>query len=104
MVPNRIITSAHQPVPRAPNRLDHRIVAELGAESAHVYLDDVGIAVEVEIPYVLEDVALRHNLVGMSQQMLDDREFAAGELDLPTAKPHPSRRRVKSQIARLEHG
>src|SRR6185437_12272012 len=79
-------------------------VAKLGAESAHIYLDDVGIAVEVEIPYVLQDVALRQHLVGMAQQILEDREFTAGELDLPAAKPHPSRRRVKSQIARLEHG
>ncbi len=81
MVASRLITSGDQPVPGAPNSFDHRAVAgpvQLGAESAHVHLDDVGIAVEVEIPYVVEDVAFRHHLVGMVQQVLEDRELARG--------------------------
>ena len=39
----------------------------------------------------------------MVQQIFKDREFAMGELDLLAAQPHPSRRRVKPQIACLQH-
>ena len=78
IVARRLITGDDQPVPGAPNGLDQCTVArtvQLGAESAHVYLDDVGIAVEVEIPDVVQNVALRHHLVGMVQQQASMASF-----------------------------
>src|SRR4051812_5975895 len=104
MLASRLTTSSDQSVPGATNSFDHRLIAmQFGAKSAHVNLDDVGIAFEVEIPYVVQDVAFRQHLVGMMQQVLEDRELAAGELDLFATQPHPSGRRVKPKGSLFEH-
>ena len=56
-----------QPVARAADGLDRwppeRLV-ELAAQMPDVDLDDVRVAVEGEVPHVVEDLPLRHDLAG----------------------------------------
>src|SRR4029077_20872577 len=106
IVARRLITSGNQPIPGAPPCVDHCAVIgppQLRAKSADIHLDDVGIAVEVEIPNVVEDVAFRQHLVGMMQQVLEDRELAAGGDGLLAEKRPAPRRWIQPRVARLEH-
>src|SRR3954453_1496989 len=104
MLASRLTTSGDQSIPGATNGFDHGLIPmQFGAESSHVNLDDVGIAFEVEIPYVVQDVAFRQHLVGMMQQVLEDRDVGGGERVFSPAEPHPSGRRVKPKGSLFEH-
>src|SRR5512132_2525975 len=97
----------HQPVAAAADRLDggppERPV-ELVAQVAHVDLDDVGVALELVVPDVLDDLPLGHGLAPAAEQELQQGELAGGQLDLGLAPPGPLGRRVQAQVAGLEHG
>ena len=62
-------------------------LVELLAQMADVHLDDVRITLEREVPHVVEDLGLRHDLAGAAHQELEHRELACGERDLDVAAP-----------------
>src|SRR5512133_3571441 len=97
----------HQPVAAAADRLDggppERPV-ELVAQVAHVDLDDVGVALELVVPDVLEDLPLGHGLAPAAEQELQQGQLAGRQLDLGLAPPGPLGGGVQAQVAGLEHG
>ena len=89
----------------AAHGLDRRAAerpVELVAQVADVDLDDVRVALEVVVPDVVEDVALRHDLALAAQQVLEQRELARRQVDSAPAPPRG--RRVEPEVAGLEHG
>src|SRR5436190_14331866 len=48
-------------------------VVDLAPEVADVDLDDVGVAVEVLVPHVLEQVGLAHHDVGVAEEIFEHR-------------------------------
>ena len=66
---------------------------------ADVHLDDVRVALEGEVPHVVEDLGLRHDLAGAPHQELEHRELARGERDVDVAAAAPVRDRVEGEVA-----
>src|SRR5919109_2957362 len=63
------------------DRADQPARAELLAQLLDVHIHDVGAALVVRIPDVLEDACARAHLAGMSHQEFQQRELLGGELD-----------------------
>ena len=84
---------SHRPPPagtRAADRLDRRAVerpVHLVAQVPDVDLDDVGVAVEVVVPDVVQHLALRNDLPASAQQVLEQRALPRGQRDLRVAPP-----------------
>src|SRR3990172_5013102 len=76
---------------------------QLVAQMQDVHLDDVGIAFEVVVPHVVEDLPLRQDVPLAAEQELQDRELAPGELDLRLTTPAAARRGGAPQVARHQH-
>ena len=98
--------AALEPVARAAHGLQ-RLQAEgrvdLLAEVAHVHLDDVGVAGEVDPPHVVEDLRLRRDAAVLAHQVLEQRELACSEPDVDVLAPCPSSSRVELERADGEH-
>jgi hypothetical protein len=77
---------------------------ELVAQVAHVDLDDVGVALELVVPDMLEDLTLGDGLAPAVEQELQQGQLPGRELHLDRAPPGPLGGRVEAQVAGLEHG
>ena len=55
---------------------------DLAADAAEVDLDDVGVAVEVDVPGVGQELGLRHGRAGVAHQVLEDGELLARQVDV----------------------
>src|SRR4029077_20817752 len=90
-------------VPRPPDRFDgaamERLV-DLASEVTDVDLHDVRVAVEREIPDVVKDLRLAHDLACASHQTLQYRELASGQPDLRIPAEAPVRDRIDGQVTR----
>ena len=73
-------------------------LVELAPQMADVDLDDVGVALEREVPHVVEDLALRHDLPGAPQQELEHGELARGERHLDVAAATPMGDRIDREV------
>ena len=60
--------------------LDH-VDAELLADAADEHLDGVGVAVEVLVVEVLDQLGARHHAAGMVHEVGEQPVFVGGELD-----------------------
>src|SRR6266508_448761 len=99
-------TGADQAVPGAAHGLERPPAerrVDLAAQVADVHLDDVGVAVVVGVPDVLEDLLLGHDLVAPAHQVLEQGELPGGEADLGGATAHLAPGRVEAEVAGLEH-
>src|SRR5947207_2544726 len=72
---------------------------DLAPQVPDVDLDDVGVAFEREVPYLVEQLLLRHGLAGPAQQLLQHRELAGRELDIDVSPAAPVRPRVQDEVA-----
>lgn len=63
---------------------------DLLAKVAHVHLDDVGVALEVVVPDVIENVLLRQHRAEVANQQLEHCELSRCQLDLDVAPPGSS--------------
>ena len=71
---------------------------DLAPQVPDVDLDDVGVAFEREVPYLVEQLLLRHGLAGPAQQLLQHRELAGRELDIDVSPAAPVRPRVQDEV------
>src|SRR5262249_33983878 len=97
----RSATVGIQPVPDQPDGLDRRPaerLVEFLAQMPDIDLDDVRVAVEGEVPDVVQNGALGEYLAGTAHQELEQRELAGGEADLGVAAPDPVCGRVQPQV------
>src|SRR4051794_34889211 len=100
-------TVLSQPIPGAPQRLDalpRERYVDLAAQVADVDLDDVGIAVEVLVPHVMQQVGLADDLARMPQQVLEHRELPRRQRDLDAAPVAPPSGGVGEEFPRHEPG
>jgi len=77
-------------------------LVDLEPKLTHVDLDDVLVAVVVEVPDVLEDRALRQHLARMAHQELQHGELARCQPDLGAAAADQVLRRIELEVARGE--
>jgi len=56
-------------------------LVELAAQPGDVHLDDVGVTLEVEVPDVVEKLALGDDRARVAGEVLEDRELAGGQLE-----------------------
>ena len=71
---------------------------------AHVDLDDVGVALEGEVPHVVEDLALRQHLARPPHQELQQRELPrASASTLWRRRAAPGARPGRAQVAGRQH-
>src|SRR5579875_2546108 len=93
---------AGQPVAGSPDGLE-RLPAErdvdLAADVAHVDLDDVVVAFEVEVPHVSEYLRLGDHLPGPAHEELEQGEFPGAQPDLLLPPPAHVGGRVHGQVA-----
>src|SRR5436190_24200620 len=98
----RSATRRIEAVANAPDRLNglapERQV-DLASQVADVDLDDVGLAVEGEVPHFLERLALRQCFAGPAQQELQQRELTRGEGDFDSSSPAAVPGCVQHQVA-----
>src|SRR5581483_4350230 len=96
-----------QPVADAANRLD-RVAAErpvdLLAQVADVDVDDVGAALERDVPGAVEELRPRQRDAGAAHEQLEKGELLRGEVELVAAAPGSMGRGVEAQVADLEDG
>src|SRR2546423_3063206 len=95
-----------QAVPRPPQRRDGaRAVGrvQLVAQPAHVDLDDVGVALEVVVPHMAQDVLLGHDLALVPQEEFEQRDLPGRQLDLGIAPEDAPGDGVQAEVPRLEH-
>src|SRR5207249_5879322 len=95
-----------QAVADTPDRLDGTPAegdVDLAAEVAGVDLDDVGIAFEVVVPDVLEDLVLRNRLARPAQEVLQQRELPGRQGDVGAAAPARTGGGVQGEIPGGQH-
>jgi hypothetical protein len=73
---------------------------DLLAQVADVDLDDVEVALEREVPYVLDDLRLRQHLARPRHEELEQGELPWGELDLLVTPPAPVLGRIETEVTR----
>lgn len=64
-----------------PDRASSERCVDLAPPLQDVHLDDVGVALEREIPYMREDLGLRKRFAGGSDQVLEPRELSRRQRD-----------------------
>src|ERR1700745_3220185 len=60
---------------------------DLPAEHGHVGLHDAGVATEVVVPHVVQDLHLGQHPVGVAHEVTEQLELGGGELDLLPGPP-----------------
>src|SRR6266498_5641541 len=97
-----LATVSGQPISSAAQRLDGRPperTVQLVPQAPHVDLDDVRVAVEVEVPDVAQEFPLAEHLAAPAQQDLQQRQLPAGQGQLRVAPPGATRGRIQPQVA-----
>src|SRR5258708_26458708 len=74
----------------------------LAAEVADVDLERVGVGAEVVAPDAIEDDLARHDLPGVSQQQLEERELRTCQLHRPVASLHDASGRLEAEISHTQ--
>ena len=77
---------------------------DLAPQAAHVDVDDVGLGVEVVVPYRLEQHGAGHHLPGVAHQVFEQPELAGLELDGTPGPPDGAREKVHLQVRDHEPG
>src|SRR5688572_11015556 len=91
---------AAQRVADPPDGADQALlpIAELGPERAHVHLDDVGVAVELEAPEVVEHLSAREDVSRAPREQLEQVELAPRQVDAPAVAVDLARGDVDCQV------
>src|SRR5690606_20287893 len=106
LVLRRKLAERTKAVAGAAHRVDQVVVEvaiDLGAQAADVRLDDGGMRVEMEVPYLFQQHGARDDLSGVAHQILEQPEFLRLELDAPAAARHGPREAVELEIRNAQH-
>src|SRR5258706_13716017 len=96
-----------QPIADAADRFNGRSrerPVDLVAQVADVDVDDVRIALEREVPDVLEQLPARERLSRMLHQVLEERELLRCQIDATVAASDRVLGRIEGQVTDLEDG
>src|SRR5215475_14740673 len=77
-------------VPDAAQGVDQpwSAAVHLAAQHGHVGLDDPGVAAEVVVPHMVEDLHLGQHPVGVAHEVPEQLELGGGQLDRLPGPPH----------------
>ena len=81
--------------------MQQRVIEALvdgGAQPADVHVDHIGLRIEVQIPYGLEQHGARDHLAGAPRQELQQLEFLGGEIDFPARSRDLAAQQVELEI------
>src|SRR5262249_3446252 len=79
-------------------------VVDLASQVAQVRLDDVGLAVEVVLPDVVQDLLLRQHAFRVEQEVAQQAELGRRQVDLAPRPPDLVPVLVHLEVAIAEHG
>src|SRR5918992_4436274 len=107
-VPTRfaLATVGIQAITGAPDRLECSApegTVQLVAKMPDVDLDDVGVALEVVVPDVLEDVSFGEDVSLAPQQELQQGHLARRQVHLDVCPPGLSRPGIEAEVSGLKH-
>jgi hypothetical protein len=93
-----------QPVAHAAHGLDERraVHVDLLAQVAHVGLDVAGVAAEVVVPDVVEDLCLRQHARGILHEVAKEPELGGRELDRHAGSPDLVGVVIEREVGELE--
>src|SRR6185437_2251926 len=86
----------------APDRMQQgslKTLVDLGTQTRNMYVDDVGLRIEMVIPDVLEKHGASHHLAGMLHQIFKQAEFTRLQRQFVLAACYPVRQAVELEIA-----
>src|SRR5882724_6100759 len=89
------------------DRLDQLLIErpiDLGSQAADVSLDDVGLGVEMKIPYALEQHRTGDDLLGISHEELEQTKFTRQQFDRLAAPCHLASDQIHLEIGHLKNG
>src|SRR5580658_4148617 len=106
-VPHELIfcDRAFQHITAADDGLDQwllRAAVYLLAKLIHMHLNNVAARIEIDIPDLLEDLRLRHHLVRMADQVLEQRELPVAQIDPLTAPLYLPAPQVDIQVTQAD--
>src|SRR5215831_2628083 len=93
------------PVTQAPDRLERGPLegtVDLVSQRADVDVDNPGVAVEGEVPDVLDQRSPGEDIAGAAHEVLQQRELGPGEPDPGAAPVHRVPGRIQGQISHCE--
>jgi hypothetical protein len=73
-------------------------------QARDVYVDDVGLGVEMVVPHVFQQHCAGNHLAGMLHQVFQQPEFARLQRNFFAPASHLVRQAVELQIAHAKHG
>src|SRR6266404_7344867 len=94
-----------QHVARAAYGVDQRVVGvaiDRLPQAADVYVDEIALRVEVQIPHALEQHGARHDLSGAAHEKFQQLQLPRRELHLAPAARHPPGQQVELQVLDLQ--
>ena len=79
------------------------VVVNLAAQVRNVRLHNGGIAVEVVLPYVVENLCLRKHAVCVEHQVVQQVELGGGEVDFLVSQEHLMGVNVQAQVVHAQN-
>src|SRR5215469_104734 len=79
------------------------LAVDLAADTSDIDVDDVGVGVKMQIPYVLQQHRPRHHVTFVADQILENLKFPRQQVDVVAAAAHGSRHEVKFKVADAQH-
>src|SRR5579863_5290923 len=80
------------------------VAVELGPQTRHMDVDDIGLRIEMIVPHMFEQHCARDHLAGVLHEIFEQPEFARLQGDLLAGARHFARQPVEAQIADLKRG
>src|SRR5690606_29048458 len=98
--------SLHDALPISTHGMDHGfcINIDLLAQVGDIQLDDVGLAIKVVVPYVIQDLRLGNHAAGVVHQVAEQIEFGGGQRNLAACPGDIMRVRIQHQVANDQFG
>src|SRR3989442_6976329 len=100
------IHSRLEHVADAAQRVDQLVVeriVQLGAQTAHGDIDDVGVAVEIHVPHLIGDQRARQHLACVAHEIVEQCVFARGQLDAAACASDAPAQPVDLEVGDAHH-
>jgi hypothetical protein len=89
----RVLVSSPEAEADAPDGVDEGIglpAVDLAPDPADVDIEDVGVRVKVQIPYVLEQERPRHHVAFVAHEIFQDLKLPRQEIEVASAATRPA--------------
>src|SRR5262249_29655847 len=80
------------------------LAVDLAADTSDIDVDDVGVWVKMQIPYMLQQHRPRHHVTFVADQILENLKFPRQQVDVAAAAATGPRQEVKLKLPDAKHG